>query len=199
MSGTERIMERIMEGARVQADSNINQAEAEASAIIQGARIESEAEKDAILEKARAEAVERQKRILSVVELEARKRKLQAKQDMVNAAFVKALDRINNMPTEQYKQVLADLAAGLVDEGDYEVVLPEKDKISFGVDLIGRINVRLSKKSIRGTVKLSEANAGIQSGFILRKGNVEINYSFEAMIRAQREQLEAEVVKTLFM
>ena len=199
MAGTERIRERIIGEAKQQANEHIKQAEGEADAIVQDARVEAETKKSAILEKARAEAVERQKRILSVVELEARKKKLQAKQDMVNSAFVQALDRINRMPLEQYEQVLVELAAETVSSGDYEIVLSEKDKLRFGKELIYKINAKLSTKNFHGTVRLSEAATGIQSGFILKQGNIEINYSFEAMIRAQREQLEVEVVKTLFM
>ena len=45
---------------------------------------------------------------------------------------------------------------------------------------------------------LSEETRPIRGGFIMVDGPVEVNCAFEAMVRAQREQLEKPVAEILF-
>ena len=49
-----------------------------------------------------------------------------------------------------------------------------------------------------GFLTLSEETRPIRGGFIMVDGPVEVNCAFEAMVRAQREQLEKPVAEILF-
>ena len=49
-----------------------------------------------------------------------------------------------------------------------------------------------------GRLTLSEETRPIRGGFIMVDGPVEVNCAFEAMVRAQREQLEKPVAEILF-
>jgi V/A-type H+-transporting ATPase subunit E len=68
----------------------------------------------------------------------------------------------------------------------------------LGPGFIAGINTQLKARGIKGELKLSDEARGISGGFILKKGDIEVNNTFEALIRMTRDELEAEVVKVLF-
>ncbi|MCG8502573.1 MAG: hypothetical protein MJB12_19485 [Firmicutes bacterium] len=198
MAGAEKIKERILEEARRQAQENIEKAEKEAEEIIETAQKEATEKKTEIIEKAKIEAVNREQRLIAVAELEARKEKLKAKQAMIEEAFQKTLEKLNNLETEEYEAVLADMVVGSVTNGNEEIIVSEKDRQRLSAGLIKKSNKALKAKGLDGSVKLSEETRPISGGFILKLGDVEVNNSFETIMRMQREELELEVVKALF-
>lgn len=198
MADVDRLKAIILEDARQQEKLNMEQAEKKASEILQKAREEALQKKDAILEKARKDASERKKRLIAYALLEARKQKLEAKREMVKEAFEKAICTLNSLPVEQYENLLVDMVVRSVKTGDEEVILSARDKTRIGEALIKKVNEKLAASGKQGRVKLSEKVRDFAGGFILVSGNIEINNSFEMMIRTRREELETEVLKVLF-
>ncbi len=47
-------------------------------------------------------------------------------------------------------------------------------------------------------LKLSDEDRGIQGGFIVKVDGVEINNSFETLLRMEREKVESEIADILF-
>ena len=47
-------------------------------------------------------------------------------------------------------------------------------------------------------LKLSDEDRGIQGGFIVKVDGVEINTSFETLLRMEREKVESEIADILF-
>ena len=60
------------------------------------------------------------------------------------------------------------------------------------------MNNRLSKKGIKAALKISNEARRIQGGFILKRRGVEVNGSFETLIRTEREEIESKVAAILF-
>lgn len=198
MEGAERIVNKILEDARLQAQNNIEQAEKQAADIINSAKNEAEKKKNIIIENAKKEAEERKKRLIAVAELEARKIKLKAKQEIIASVFEQAIKTLNSLPPERYMEIITDMVLNSVKKGDEEIILSERDKSRLGDGFIGIINKKLKEKNINGNVKLSEETANINGGFILRSGNIEMNNSFEAIMRMRYNEIESEIVKMLF-
>lgn len=198
MSGVDKLKAKILEEAHLAAQDNLEKARKEASEIMQSARNEADRRQKEIIDKAHRDAEDRKKRIKAYSELEARKKRLEAKQEMVEAAFGKAIERLNSLPLDEYRNILASMISDLVKSGDEEIILSEKDKKALGADLEKDVNQRLAMKGIRGSVKVSHKSGNINGGFILKSGDVEVNSSFDTIVRMQRNQLEAEVVKVLF-
>lgn len=198
MEGAERIVNKILEDARLQAQNNIEQAEKQAADIINSAKNEAEKKKNIIIENAKKEAEERKKRLIAVAELEARKIKLKAKQEIIASVFEQAIKTLNSLPPERYMEIITDMVLNSVKKGDEEIILSERDKSMLGDGFIGIINKKLKEKNINGNVKLSEETANINGGFILRSGNIEMNNSFEAIMRMRYNEIESEIVKMLF-
>jgi len=124
------------------------------------------------------------KRLKAMAELEARKKKLQARQEVVDEAFNKTIE------------IISQMIVNSVESGSEEIILSPKDKQRISPGFIENINKK--QKGIDGKIKLSEETKNISGGFILKSGDIEINNSFEAIIRMKREEVEAEVIKALF-
>lgn len=198
MAGVDKIKERILEEARSQAESNIKRAHEEAANIIASAKKEADAKKADILEKAKKEALDVKKRLKSVAELEARKIKLQTKQELVEEAFKKTLEKLNSLPDEEYEKIISQMLLNSVESGSEEIILSPRDKKRLSPNFVEEINKKLAAKGIKGNLSLSEESRDIFGGFVLKSGDIETNSSFEALIRAKREEIEPEVIKALF-
>lgn len=198
MSGAEKIIGKILEDARLQAEANLNRAKEEAANIIKSASDDAEAKKKQIIEKAELEAVEVKKRLIAVAELEARKQKLQAKQEVVDEAFDLALQKLNNLPDIEYQSILVEMISNSIQTGKEEVLLSESDKKRLSPGFIEELNKKLADKGVAANLKISDEHRNINGGFILKSGDIEINNSFEAIIRMNRDDIETEVIKALF-
>lgn len=198
MAGAEKLTGKILEEARLQANTNIERAEREAEDLIRAAREEAEKKKKAILEKAVREAEDKRKRTIAVAELEGRKKRLQAKQEVLEEVFDRTVFALNSMPSEQYEGILADMIINSVKTGMEEIVLSEKDRGRLGESFVRKINQRLTAEGKTGSLKLSEESRSFNGGFILKSGDVEVNQSFDAVLRMQRDELEALAIKVLF-
>lgn len=198
MAGAEKIRERILEEARKQAEANIQEAKKEAEKIIHSSEEEARKKQKQIIDRAFKEAAERKKRLIAVAELEGRKEKLKAKQDMIEEVFTKTIERLNSLSDEEYENILVDMIINSVRSGDEEIILSEKDRNRLSYKFVENINNRLREKGLKGNIALSNQTRNINGGFILKKGDVEINNSFDAIIKMKRDELEEIVVAELF-
>ena len=65
-------------------------------------------------------------------------------------------------------------------------------------EVVSEINTELKAKRLKGEIKISETIGSFRGGFILEKGGVEINNTFESLVDSLKDQLEFEVAKVLF-
>lgn len=198
MAGADRLKEKILEEARHKAQNIIDQAKNQADSIMNAAKEEAEEKAGQILDKAREEAEEIRKRMMASAQLEARKYKLSVKQEMVEKAFSEALNRLVSMPPDQYEEMLAEMIAASVSTGNEEIIVSDRDIKRLSGNFLQSVNSKIAARGIPGNVTLSKETRNIAGGFILRLGDVEINNSFEAIIRMRRDDLEPDVVKILF-
>jgi V/A-type H+-transporting ATPase subunit E len=198
MAGAEKIRLEILEEARLQAKANLERAEKEAREVLEAAGEEAERKQEKLLEKAAGEAEERRKRMLAIAELEGRKKRLQAKQEVLEEVFEKTLASLNTMPAKQYEQILSDMIINVVTTGMEEIVLAKKDRELLGATLVNNINQRLVSAGRTGSLKLSAEAGDFNGGFILKSGDVEINQSFDTVLRMQHDELETLAIKVLF-
>ena len=193
MEGMERIRESILAEARTQAEAIIKEAEDKVKEMeIQAEKRAEELTKNR-LERAEVEAQEAQKRMLSMAELELKKQSLEAKQSIIDQAFDKALVKLNNLPEEKYAAMIVSALGSVGIKGGEELIVPPQDREKFQKGLLKRINDKLGFE-----LKLSDEDRGIQGGFIVKVDGVEINNSFETLLRMEREKVESEIADILF-
>ncbi len=198
MTGTEKIKARILEDARAKASEIEEQAKREAQEIIDQAKSEAALKKAEILKKAEADGNEAYRRLLSTAGLEGRKDLLRARQDMVEAAFGGALEKVINLPDREYQKLIEDMVVKAATKGSGEILLSERDRSRMDKDFLDNINKRLKAAGIDGKLVLSKDTIRTSGGFILRSGDMEVNSTFEIMFGMLKPDLENEVVKILF-
>lgn len=197
MNGIEKITGRIE--ADVQREIEAIAAEADAHAGEIAARYEEQARRESgdILARGRKNAAEREERLASVARLEARKLELTVKQELLGRAFERALEQLLSLPEDEYVALLAKLAAQASSTGREQVLFSQQDRTRYGKQAVTRANEILSETGV-GALTLAEGFRPIRGGLILSDGDVEVNCTFETLVRLQRAALEKDVARVLF-
>ena len=192
MNGIEKITQRIESDAQAEIDRILAEAGAEAAEIAAGYQAKADAEAAELTAKNARIAAEREERLVSAAQMEARKVQLAAKQAMVEKTYAKALEKLCAMPAEQYTAVLADLLVKASSSGTEEAVFSEKDRE------VGKAAVEQANAASGKQLKVSAETQAISGGFILKDKNVEVNCTFETLVRLQKAETAGTVAKMLF-
>ena len=134
-------------------------------------------------------------RLASVAQLECRKEVLRAKQEVVEEAFQLAMKKLTQLPQEKCVALLADLAAQAASKGTEALIFSAADRARLGKAVVVAANQKLGDK---GQLTLSQETRPMQGGFILSDGVVEVNCTFETLVRLQRNTLSTQVADVLF-
>ena len=195
MDGIEKIIDRISGDAQREVDDVLAQARAEADKILSQYQAQAQAEADDILTRGEKAAVERGERLASVAQLECRKEVLRAKQEVIDEAFQLAMDKLTQLPQEAYVSLLADLAVEASSKGNEKLIFSVADRARVGKAVVVAANQKLGDK---GQLTLAQETRPMQGGFILSDGAVEVNCTFETLVRLQRGTLSTQVAGVLF-
>lgn len=195
MNGIEKITQRIEADAQAEIDRILSEAREEADQITGRYKAQAEAEAASLAARNEKSAVEREERLVSVAQMEARKVSLAAKQEMVEQAFRLALDKLCAMPEGDYIAAAAKLLAEAAPDGKGAAVFSEQDRKRIGQKAVDAANAQLGEK---GKLTLSQETRDIRGGFILVNGSVEVNCTFETLVRLQKGAMSGEVAKLLF-
>ena len=198
MTGTDKIKGKILEDAKAKAVAIQEQAEREAAAIKEQALSEADQKRASLLEKAKADGAQLYKRMLAVAGLEGRKELLRTKQEMIDLAFSKAMERICQLPDKEYQKLLETMIVHSAGNEYGEIVLSEKDCRRVDNQFVENINRGLAAAGKNVTLTLSEQTISTIGGFILKSGEMEINSTLEIQFSMLRSELEGEVVSILF-
>ena len=194
MDGIEKITRRIEQDIQAQVDELTAQARQKADELSARYAAQARQESQAILARGEQAAAERLERLESAAGLEHRKLLLASKQQVLGEAFALALDRLCSLPEKEYIDLLAKLAAKASQTGKEQLLFCAEDRSRVGKQVVMAANALLGS----GMLTLSEHTRPIRGGFILSDDEVEVNCTFETLVRLQREKLEKEVADILF-
>lgn len=195
MNGIEKITERIQQDSRKETDAILAEARAKADEITAKARAEAQAVGEEVLAQGRRAAAEREDRLASTAQMECRKAMLAAKQDVIEEAFEQAHKQLLDLPREKYIALLADLAVQASVTGKEKLIFSAPDRSQVGKAVVAAANEKLAGDAM---LTLAEETRPMDGGFILSDGAVEVNCTFDTLIRLQRGALSGEVAKVLF-
>ena len=193
MNGIEKIIDRISGDAQAEIDAVLNRAKAEAAEITAKYEAQAKAEADEILSRGKRAAAEREERLVSVAQLECRKGQLAAKQEVIDASFQLALKKLLALPEKEYVALLADLAVQAAPNGQGKLIFSQADRAR-----VGKAVVLAANEKLNGSLTLAEETRPMNGGFILSDGRVEVNCSFETLVRLQKAELTGKVTGVLF-
>ena len=198
MNGIENITGRIEADAQVEIDRIQADAAREAEKIRAGYAARAQREASDILARGEKNAAERGSRLVSAAQMEARKMNLAAKQEVLDKAFALALERLTQLPEEEYVALLAKLAVSASSTGSEKLILNPADRSRYGVKVATKANSALEAAGKTGALTLSEQTRDIRGGLILSDGSVEVNCALETLVRLSRSEITGEVSKLLF-
>jgi V/A-type H+-transporting ATPase subunit E len=194
----EKILDRIERDAQNEVGKIKSRASAEADKIAKKAQAEAEKLKAQALEDAKIEAGQRKERIMSTARLDLRKALLAEKQKSIDAAFQEAIESLLNMEDAEYRKVIKSMILPNVQTGDEEIILSDRDKARLDQGFLEEINQQLAESGKKGNLTISQDTYNMVGGFVLRRGKIELNSSFESLFKSLRADLESEVSKILF-
>jgi len=198
MTGAEKLKEKIMSEAAAEADRLLGAAKLNAAQVLVRGEQEAGSKRKALLEQAQLQAEDRRRRARTIAGLEARKAILAAKEEMIEETFTEALTRLQRLERQAYQEIIRPLLLAAAQSGNEEIIISAGDKERFTPDFLAKVNKELANRGKQGNLTLAAETRDLHGGFILRTGELEINSSFPALLRMQREQLEPEVAAALF-
>ena len=198
MTGIENITGRIQ--ADVQGEIDRIQADARAEAEKISASYAARADRECadLLSRGEAAAQEQARRLVSAAGMASRQMTLAAKQEMLDEAFALALDKLTQLPAEEYVPLLAKLAAGAAATGREEIILNPQDQANLGAKVAEQANALLAAAGRTASLTLSRQTRPIRGGVLLSDGTVEVNCALETLVRLSRDQATGEVSQLLF-
>lgn len=204
-SGTDKIVSSIMSEAQEKADKIIQDAQVEVDEIKSKSTKDANAEKKKILDNGQKQSDMRYQQILSEAKMNARRAELEAKEDVIVAAFDKATEDLTEIAStgdEKYVESLLNMiqeAAIEIGGGDLIVQLKEEDMRKVEKELTSIALVASNKTLTQTSLTLGEP-VDIIGGAILTtaNGEIEVNNTIEARLERNRKILRSEVASVLF-
>ena len=193
MNGIEKITQRIETDAQAEIDRILSAAREEADQITGRYKAQADAEAASLAARNEKSAAEREERLVSVAQMEARKVQLAAKQEMVEKAYDLALEKLCAMPDARYTEVLAGLLVQASSNGREEAIFSPEDRERVGKAAVDKANAASGKQ-----LKLSQETRPLKGGFVLRDENIEVNCTFDTLVRLEKAETTGAVVKKLF-
>ncbi|MCE5185559.1 MAG: V-type ATP synthase subunit E [Planctomycetaceae bacterium] len=192
----EQVVEKILSQARGEADTILGEAKAKADAQAKQTQAELAEFNKQTQTLARAAADDKVRRMLAQARMAHARQLLGERGEVLDGIFAKALDKLNQLPDEQYLALMKKLMTRAVETGDEEVVVGKNEK-RINEDFVKKVNRDLGT-GFKGSLKLSSRRADITGGFLLSHGRVQANVSSEVLIGQARERMEIELANELF-
>lgn len=175
----------------------LEHAEKNAKAIAQKYAAQAEQETAAAMKAAENTAEAVRQRSASQAGIAGRNALLAARRRVLNSAFDEAekllAAKSDAEKTELYARLIArDISA------DAEVILNSADRAAIGPKVVAAAIEKCKAAGKSFAVSLASDCGSFCGGLILRQGRVELNSTFEVMVAAAREELEAEALQVLF-
>jgi len=194
----EKILARITEDTQKEVDRITERATSNAEEIIRKAKAEAEMLKAESLQRAEEEAAQRKERIVAMAHLDLRKRLLDEKQRAIGVLFQKAIETLCKLEDDEYRALMKRMLLSGVQTGEEEIILSQRDRTRLTQSFIDELNEELRNDGKKGNLTISQEIREMSGGFVLRRGNIELNSAFESLFQSSRDELESEVGRLLF-
>ena len=187
----EAIIKKIEDDAAAKAAKITSEGEEKANSILDAARKECEQQ----LVAARAEIERTTEDTLSrsrtVAELDAKRLLLDAKLNILDRVFARALEKLVALDKDAMRELLFGMLS-YAENGD-EVILNER-----GRALISAKDLKAYAQERGVSLKLSKEVGSFEGGLVLRQGGIDKNLTFASELAILRDSEEAEIAKQIF-
>lgn len=186
---------KIVSDAEAEAKGIMEEADKEAQKIVEQAESQVQVLRAQIDKDAQRMAQERFQNIVTLARVSGRNLVLAAKQKMVNEVFEEAKKRLKSLSPQQFRQMAHRLLFNHPPKQDTLLMVGKKNREMIDESFVDRINKELKSP---GKFILTESNRDFDYGMILVTDWVEIDITFDGILASIREEIEMNVIKTLF-
>lgn len=191
MSSGDKILNRIS----LDCDERISQIGAETdekcAQIMAQAKLDADKISAEIADKAQSKVKQMQAASKSRCDLETRNAFLKRRREEIDKTYSEILNKMKNLPDEDYFELIYTFAKKLNGMSGV-VLLNEKDMNRLPKDFLAR----LEECGVKA--ELSKMPCDIESGFILKCGDIEENMDFSAILSEKRDAIEDFINQELF-
>ena len=195
MSGIDNIVQKINEDSQ----QKIKQLEEETAIQIKEINALEDKKAQEIIDKLSAEADKKEEAIRrnakSGAEMANRQELLATRQQMLNVAFEKALEAMKQMDSSKKSAFVKAMVLSSA-KGDEKIVASSSDSV-YTDSLLSELNSALRAEGKQGELTYDLTSERID-GLILKKDGMEINLTYEEVIRQIKGEIDSEVSKILF-
>ena len=198
-NGISEIAKDVVGDVQKEAEAIILAAEHEAKATLKTAKQQADQNYKAIISQAKLKIDTEKRKIASLTEVEMRNRLLQTKEDLVDAAFEKALVELRNfVETDDYHNYLLKIiqnAAERIGQKDLAIQVNANDRKWLTSDVLKRLSEKLHSE-----LRLLEKTNDSIGGFIIQTEDEKIIFDVTLDNRLQelKPALRVELAKNLF-
>ena len=198
-NGISAIAKEVVGDVQKEAEATILAAESEAKAILKVAKEQADQNYVAIITQAKSKTEAEKRKIASVTEVEMRNRLLRTKEDLVDAAFEKALVGLRNfVETDDYHDYFLKIiqnAAERIGKKDLAIQVNAKDKEWLTSDVLKRLS-----KKLHCELRLIEKTSDYIGGCIIQTedGKIIFDVTLDNRLEELKPVLRVEIAKTLF-
>lgn len=191
MSSGDKILNRIS----LDCDERISQIGAETNEkcaqIMAQAKLDADKISAEIADRAQSKVKQMQAASKSRCDLETRNAFLKRRREEIDKTYSEILNKMKNLPDEDYFELIYTFAKKLNGMNGV-VLLNEKDMNRLPKDFLAR----LEECGVK--TELSKTPCDIESGFILKCGDIEENMDFSAILSEKRDAIEDFINQELF-
>jgi V/A-type H+-transporting ATPase subunit E len=131
---------------------------------------------------------------ISDIHIQSRNKVLAAKQTVLDDLFTEALVRLNQMSAEDFRTFVEKGLQEAQVSGEVELVLGEKSNHLLTEASLEEIKQKLPECQPVIAAKVLPR----KGGFLLRQGDIELNFTFEALLDASKEELSHTLLQLIF-
>lgn len=198
MSNLENLKKALADEAAAQAAAVKAEAERRAEALRAEAAERAEGLRAEALAAARRESERLRRQAEAEERLLRRQKLLAAKAELVGRVMETALQRLVELPEEEYRALLLRLFVESAPEGRVAVALNRRDRERLGQAFLRRAEAELSAHGRRVELSLAPEPAGFKGGFQLKAEGFEVDCAMESLLQREADALEPEVARVLF-
>ncbi len=182
----EAIIQKIKTDAEQQANTIRKKAEQQATTITTEAEQQAKKHAQEIYDNGLAQADNRKKILMSQAHQQAKRKEMNAKEDIINTCFNKAIEHLSDLNENEYKKLVKQL----MKQGQKQIP--------------GECTIKISKKTdkkIAEELHLSVSGETTATGGIIlvsKNGSITIDNTFEGILKRKKQHMRVTIGKLLF-
>lgn len=193
MTGIEKIIKKIECDTNTECESIISTARDTAQSIIKNANSEAAQKAEQIVENAHIECRTISDRAKSTAAINDRRITLSYKQKAVSDMIQSAVEYLKSLPTDEYFELIYKMLEKNTTSDNGTIYFNPADLSRLPSDFTAKAGSVSS-----GKITLSDEPISIDSGFVLKYGDIEQNCSFSAVVHSNIEKISDAVTHLLF-